>query len=47
MTFFQLVLSKATISTQPKKKPESKSKKDQKPMNYYYFGQNRFWYYTK
>ena len=46
MTFFSLILSKTIIS-----KSQSKIKKNkeqgQKQMNYYYFGQNRFWYITK
>lgn len=44
MTFFQLILSKTIISTESKPAPK---KIVQKPMNYYYFGQNRFWFFTK
>lgn len=53
MTFYQHILYtidrqyqiNSSLKSKPKPKPEPK--KIEKPMKYYYFGQNRFWFYTK
>lgn len=48
MTFFSYILAQTTIKKNSvPKKVDANSKQPNKSTKFYYFGQNRFWFYTK